>query len=228
MTSASVGLVLVGAGSSRRMGGVDKIWAPLAGRPVAWYSLHTLYPLVQACVLVVRPDCLTRAGMLQSDHPGLRVAPGGSQRQESVSRGLSALPAVELVAVHDVARPLVPASLLIAGVELASIHGAAIPAVPLTDTVKCFDSDGAIVSTIDRRFHRGVQTPQVFRTGELLAAHQDAAERGDAVTDDASLLERAGWTRAHVFDGSPANFKITTEFDLLLARLLVEGEWWSR
>jgi len=218
-----LGLVIVAAGSSRRMGGVDKVWAHLDDHPVVWHSLTRLAPRVEYVVLVVHESRLQEAAAFQSRLPDLRIVPGGVNRQQSVARGLCALPDVDMVAVHDAARPLVPVCLLETGVDLLALCDGAVPVVPLHDTVKRIDGDGNVLSTIDREQLRAVQTPQIFWTEVLGRAHRQAEQRGFAGTDDARLLEVAGY-RVRAFPGSTSNFKITTVGDLERARLLLEQE----
>ncbi|MBV9280857.1 MAG: 2-C-methyl-D-erythritol 4-phosphate cytidylyltransferase [Chloroflexi bacterium] len=219
----SLGLVLVGAGSSRRMEGVDKVWAPLAGRPVVSHSLAELAPLASATVLVVRPEDVRRArAELEGAHPHLTIVAGGDERQDSVANGLAALPLLDAVAIHDVARPLATGDLLRAGIErLAGFHGA-VPGLPVYDTVKVVDLEGRILSTVDRTMLRVVQTPQVFRFDALVEAHRCARIKRWSVSDDAGLLDLARY-RVCVFPGSPTNLKITTSHDLALARFLLEA-----
>lgn len=223
MKHSSLGLVVVAAGSSRRMSGVDKVWAELGTAPVVWHSLAALAPRARASVLVVHPDHLTRASdVLRPRFPDLTIVRGGADRQESVQRGLAALEGISQVAVHDAARPFVPADLLQSGVELLSVCDGAVPVVPLHDTIKRIDAEGNVLATLDRNQLRAVQTPQLFHLDVLRSAHEEARRSGTVATDDASLLEAAGY-RVKTFPGAGGNFKITTADDLRLARLLLEG-----
>lgn len=218
--SSRPGLVIVAAGSSRRMAGVDKVWADLGGHPVVWHSLQALAPLAAHTVLVVSVDRVERArAELDSTTYELTVVAGGAQRQESVARGLAALHDHDVVAVHDAARPFATARLLRSGIELLRECDAAIPALPVTDTVKQVDDRGHVLATLDRAWLRAAQTPQVFRREALVAAHAAQDGAGAGATDDAVLLEAAGLD-VRVFPGQADNFKITTEFDLRLARML--------
>jgi 2-C-methyl-D-erythritol 4-phosphate cytidylyltransferase/2-C-methyl-D-erythritol 2,4-cyclodiphosphate synthase len=127
---------------------------------------------------------------------------------------------VEAIAVHDVARPLADAALLQRGLHALEGFDGVVPAITVADTLKEIYG-AAVVRTVDRRRLRAVQTPQVFRAAALRAAHRRAADAGWSVTDDAQVLEMAGF-RVGVFAGSSANFKITTTDDLLMAQLLAE------
>jgi 2-C-methyl-D-erythritol 4-phosphate cytidylyltransferase/2-C-methyl-D-erythritol 2,4-cyclodiphosphate synthase len=148
------------------------------------------------------------------------IVAGGLRRQDSVSRGLTALPPVQIVAIHDAARPFAEPDLLLRGVELIENCDGAIPGLPVTDTIKLVDELGAIISTVEREPLRSVQTPQVFRCDSLVAAHLFQRSSQRTLTDDASLVEACGG-KVQVFPGQWGNFKITTEYDLELARLLI-------
>ncbi len=220
-TYGRVGAVIVAAGASTRMGGIDKVMAPLGERPLIAHPLLTFEgsPLVDALVLVVSAANLDWArGLVEA--LGLAkvrdVCPGGALRQESVRLGLEALGHCDWVLVHDGARPFVSPRLLEDALMAAQETGAAVPALPLADTVKEVDGD-AVVRTLDRSRLRAVQTPQAFRYDLLLEAHRRASGE---VTDDASLVEAMGIT-VKVFPGSPYNLKVTTPADLELARALL-------
>lgn len=225
MSDASLGLIVVAAGSSRRMGGADKIWEPVAGRPLVWYSLATLTAGADQAVLVVHPDRMAQAhALLTPAFPRLMITAGGPERHDSVQHGLQRLRQVEMVAVHDAARPLVPRSLLTEGRRLLASHAGAIPVVPVSDTIKCIAPSGLVADTLDRSALGAAQTPQLFRATCLREAYRRAAAARWQGTDDASLME---WAEYGVvtFPGDRANFKVTTPLDLEVVRLLVEAGW---
>jgi 2-C-methyl-D-erythritol 4-phosphate cytidylyltransferase len=200
-----IGLIVVAAGSSRRMGGRDKVWEPLHDGPVVARSLRTLAPFVAASVLVVRADQIERATREVGRFvPGLRIVAGGKERQDSVQCGLEVLPPSDVVAVHDGARPLVTADLLTRGVQLLKNYGAAIPVLPIHDTLRRVAGGDVAGETVDRSALRAVQTPQIFQPEALSEAFRAAAAGHEIVT----------------YPGAEENFKITTEFDLRVARLL--------
>lgn len=148
------------------------------------------------------------------------VVPGGSSRQESVRVALVALPRdVDVVLVHDAARPLVPVDLVDA-VAAAVRAGATavVPVLPLTDTVKRVDAGGQVISTVDRDTLRAAQTPQGFRRDVLASAH--AAADGADLTDDAALVERMGGTVTTI-PGSVDAIKVTRPVDLAIAETLL-------
>ncbi len=221
MSAGIAGAVIVGAGASERMRGVDKVFVPLGGRPLILHSLLAFdeCPAIDRIVLVLARDAVERGRALVAES-GLRkvaaVGPGGDRRQDSVRAGLTALGDCEVVAVHDAARPLVTPDLIAAGLEAGRRTGAAVCAVPSRDTIK--QADGRKVQkTLDRGTLWLVQTPQVFRLGLLLWAHEQVT---DDVTDDAAMVERVGGD-VTVFDGTPLNLKVTVPDDLLLAEALL-------
>jgi len=213
--------ILLCAGRGERLGaGVEKALAPLAGRPLFLWSLEALERCAAVDgIVVVGPvrrlqDVLAATGF----GPGKVVAwtEGGRARQDSVARGLRALPAgFDLVAVHDSARALIAPALVARVVADAVTHGAAIAAVPLEDTLKRA-SLGRIEDTVPRAALWRAQTPQVFRREWLEAAHGQARS---AATDDAALVEALGHA-VFITAGDALNFKITTAQDLALA-----GAW---
>jgi len=215
--------IVLAAGSSARMGGVDKLWADLLGRPLVAHSIATLGTLegVRTLVLVgpaPRHDDLTAcAAEAAARGVEVRCVEGGTRRQDSVAAALRAAPDAGWYLVHDGARPFVSAALARRVLEGARRHGAAIPGVPVTDTIKHIDGDGRILATVERASLRAVQTPQGFAGTLLRRAHAEVA--GD-VTDDAAMVEWLGLP-VFVVPGDPANMKVTTPTDLTVARALL-------
>jgi 2-C-methyl-D-erythritol 4-phosphate cytidylyltransferase len=214
------GAVIVAAGSSRRMGGTDKLLAPLGGRPVLAHSIAAFagHPLIHQVVVVSSAANLDAVRALVAElAPHASVVAGGARRRDSVRAGLEALIDCEYVVVHDAARPLVTAAMIDAALEGAHETGAALCAVPVTDTVKRSDPSGRVSSTVTREGLWLAQTPQAFRAELLLRAHRTIEL--DA-TDDAALIELLGEPVKLVM-GSKRNIKITLPEDLALARALV-------
>ena len=221
----STDAVVVAAGASRRMGGIDKLTVPLAGRPLLAWTLEALAasPVVRQLIVVAAAE---RVAELQ-DRPwlralGARVVAGGVRRQDSVQAGVAASDA-ELVLVHDGARPLVTPSLVSRVAEAAMLQGAAIPTLPVDETLKRVAGD-RIEGTVPREGLAAAQTPQGARRELLQRAFAviDPAGSGQ-FTDEAALLEAAG-EPVSVFAGSYHNLKITTPEDLAIAAaLLVAG-----
>ena len=221
---SAVGAIIVAAGSSRRMGGTDKMLVDLEGRPLLLWSVEVMEscPEVGHVVLVAgRGQHLWDVGRLLDAHPHWRkvrtVTVGGPRRQDSVHNGLKVLPPCDWVVVHDGARPLVEPQLISRGLEAAGETGAAIAAVPMSDTVKVVSADRRVQSTLDRATLWQVQTPQIFKRTLLERAHRRVPED---VTDDAAMVERLGLP-VTVYMGSYRNLKVTTPDDLRVAAALL-------
>jgi 2-C-methyl-D-erythritol 4-phosphate cytidylyltransferase/2-C-methyl-D-erythritol 2,4-cyclodiphosphate synthase len=217
MTGAAAGLVdvvVVAAGSSARMAGIDKLQATLLGRPLLAWTLDALRAATstRTLVLVTAPDRVvhmqTAPWVRATD---ARVVAGGPRRQDSVAAGLAAMDA-DVVLVHDGARPLVSPSLVDRVAAATVALGAAIPGWPVVETLKRV-VDGRIVETVDRTGLVAAQTPQGGRRADLLAALAVVGADGREVTDEAALLETLGVPIA-VVDGEADNLKITTPADL--------------
>ena len=220
------GAVLVAAGSASRMGGIDKVMAPLGGTPMIVRTARAFQDCeaIKEIVIVTRQDLiLPITGLCQGMDKVKVVVVGGGSRQESVWLGLNALSkGVELAAVHDGARPLVSGALIDRVVRAAHSYGAAAPAIPVKDTIKV-EQGGMIASTPDRSTLRAVQTPQVFDFDLLRGALQKAEKDGAAVTDDCSAVERLGMN-IRLVEGEERNLKVTTPLDLKIAEMLLEEE----
>ena len=218
------GAVLVAAGSASRMGGIDKVMAPLGGEPMILRTVRAFEDCeaVKEIVIVTREDLMGPIAELCSGFTKIRsVVQGGSSRQESVKLGLLALSKeVRLAAVHDGARPLVSGELIDKVIRAAHSYGAAAPAIPVKDTIKVFEG-GFIAATPDRSTLRAVQTPQVMDRDLLLGALEKAEQEGTALTDDCSAVEHIGM-RVRLVEGEERNLKVTTPLDLKIAELLLE------
>ena len=154
----------------------------------------------------------------------IRVIPGGERRQDSVENALAALASdTEIAVIHDAARPFVSCESIRSVIEAAARHGAATVAIPAIDTILEGDSEGFLQRTPDRSRLWACQTPQAFRVGVIRQAHRMARQEQFDGTDDATLARRAGETVKLVM-GSPSNLKITTPFDLTLARQMLREE----
>ena len=218
------GAVIVAAGSASRMGGIDKVMAPLGGEPMILRTVRAFEDCeaVKEIVIVTRQDLMGPIAELCSGFTKIRsVVQGGSSRQESVKLGLLALSKeVRLAAVHDGARPLVSGELIDKVIRAAHSYGAAAPAIPVKDTIKVFEG-GFIAATPDRSTLRAVQTPQVMDRDLLLGALEKAEQEGIALTDDCSAVEHIGM-RVRLVEGEERNLKVTTPLDLKIAELLLE------
>lgn len=218
------GAVIVAAGTASRMGGIDKVMAPLQGEPMICRTVRTFQncDAVKEIVIVTRQDLILPIQNLCREYGKVKaVVAGGSSRQESVSLGLNALSSkVKLVAVQDGARPLITWEVIDRTVRAAHSYGAAAPAVPVKDTVKVVER-GLVKNTPDRSTLRAVQTPQVFALELLRGALKKAKEDNAEVTDDCSAVERLGMS-VRIVEGDERNIKVTTPMDLKIAQLLLE------
>lgn len=218
------GAVIVAAGSASRMGGIDKVMAPLGGEPVILRTVRAFQETdsIREIVIVTREDLIMPVSDLCAGLDKVKaVVVGGGSRQESVWLGLNALSkGIELAAIQDGARPLVTPALIDRTVRAAHSYGAAAPAIPVKDTIKV-EKSGLIESTPDRSHLRAVQTPQVFDFDLLRGALQKARNDGAEVTDDCSAVERLGM-KIRLVEGEERNLKVTTPLDLKIAELLLE------
>lgn len=218
------GAVIVAAGSASRMGGIDKVMAPLKGEPMICHTVRAFQTCdaVKEIVIVTREDLILPITRACREFPKVKaVVVGGKSRQESVSLGLNALSdKVKLAAIHDGARPLVSWQLIDLTIRMAHNYGAAAPAVPVKDTVKVVEG-GLAKETPDRGKLRAVQTPQVFDFDLIRGALKQAKLDGAELTDDCSAIERMNMT-VRIIDGEETNIKVTTPMDLKLAELLME------
>ena len=218
------GAVIVAAGNASRMGGVDKVMAPLAGEPMILHTVRVFQecPAIREIIIVTREDLLqTIAHLCTAMDKVKAVVVGGKTRQESVHLGLNALSdKVKLTAIQDGARPLVTTELIDRTVRAADYFGAAAPAVPVKDTIKV-EKGGVVASTPDRNSLRAVQTPQVFDFDLIRGALKKAMESGAQITDDCSAVEQMGMT-VKLVEGDERNIKVTTPMDLKIAELLME------
>ena len=216
-----VGAVIVAAGSSRRMGGVNKVLALLGGKPVLVRVIDAFQRcnLIDQVVVVLSQPDLERCRRLVAEQGWSKVTDvcaGGRRRQDSVVAGLGRLSHCLWVVIHDGARPLLTEDLICRGLTEAKETGAAAAAVPVTDTIKVAGDDRLVQQTPPRHNLWAVQTPQVFRFDIIAEAYHRAKQE---VTDDATLVEQLGY-RVKLYMGSYDNIKVTTPDDLVLAEVL--------
>jgi 2-C-methyl-D-erythritol 4-phosphate cytidylyltransferase len=216
-----VSAIIVAAGDSQRMGGVDKMFAPIAGRPVIARVIDTFQKCkrIDQIIVVMSSKNIEECRRLAAAEGWAKVTdicPGGKQRQDSVVEGLKRLKYAGWVVIHDGARPLVTKDLIEKGLEVAKETGAAVAAVPVTDTIKVVGADAIVRQTLLRKNLRAVQTPQVFRIDVIVNTYRHVFSD---VTDDASLVEKAGY-KVKLYPGSYDNIKITTPADLAMAEAL--------
>lgn len=217
-------VVVPAAGAGRRMGGAYKPSLTLAGEPLLLHALRPFLAFPEIVqVIVALPAALVAAppSWLTALDPRVQLVAGGAERGDSVRAALAATqPDVDVVLVHDAARPLVTRAIIERALAAAGAGRSVVAAVPLTDTVQQVDAAGVIVATPDRSRLRAAQTPQAFPRAVLIDAYARAAAEGAAATDDAALVARCG-VPVEVFDGDVANLKVTTPADLVLAEALL-------
>ena len=218
-------MLVAAAGGSTRMG-CPKQTIPLCGEPVLLHTLRALESaaLVDGIVLIARSEDTTAFGTLAQENgigKLLTVVEGGASRQQSVERGLAALPPeTTLVGIHDGARPLVSAALVDTVIAAARETGAAAAAIPVRDTLKRADTAGSITGTVDREGLWRVQTPQVFDRQMYARALAAAKATGQDYTDDCQLLEAAGQP-VRLVPGEETNLKLTAPADVPLAQAIL-------
>ena len=219
-----VGVAVVAAGESRRMGGIDKIFASLGGVPLLAHCLSSFNesPLVHAISIATSRRNIERVRKLAKklDFEKVKcVIVGGERRQDSTFNALRTLEGNEIVLVHDGARPFVDEEMIERAVATARESAAGAAAVPVKDTIKVANSDMTVRETPRRESLWAAQTPQSFRYGLLIEAHTQIAHD---VTDDAAMIEAVGHP-VKLFMGSYDNIKVTTPEDLHIAEAILRS-----
>jgi 2-C-methyl-D-erythritol 4-phosphate cytidylyltransferase len=222
--SSKLGVVIVAAGTSQRMAGINKLFAPLGGKTLLAWSVDTCqrYGLVQQIALVLNDKDLARGQKLKKERGWSKVTlcPGGARRQDSVRQGLRQIKDCDWVMIHDGARPFLTLDLIEDGLKLVGETGAAVAAVPVKDTIKLADSKNLIKETLQRDKLWAAQTPQIFSFDVIIKAYENLAAE---VTDDAAAVERLGY-KVKLYMGHYENIKVTTVEDLALAHIIAR-EW---
>jgi len=222
--------LIVAAGKGTRMGKEGgKQFLPLAGKPVLAHTLISFQQAssIDAIVVVVAEENFEKCLSVIDKHDVMkvdRVVIGGDERQDSVYNGLQAameFGQINLMAIHDGARPLIKPELIDEAVAVLDDCDGAVVGIPAKDTIKLVH-EGYIIETLNRASTWQIQTPQVFRFETLLYAHERAKSEGYYGTDDAVLVERNGG-RIKVVLGSDENIKITTPSDLAIAEAILEA-----
>jgi 2-C-methyl-D-erythritol 4-phosphate cytidylyltransferase len=219
--------VIVAAGRGERFGAGGKILAVVGGRPMLAWSLDAFEQcdVVRDVVIVAGDHTMREIEALigAGSWPKVRqIVPGGAERSASVRCGIEVLAGdVDIVVIHDAARPMVTPVLIARSAEAAGKAGAAIVATPVTDTLKR-SADGALIeSTVDRSTLWAAQTPQAFRCDDL--RHVFEAASADGATDEAMLFERAG-RPVRIVPGSRDNMKVTVPEDLAVVDFLLRKQ----
>lgn len=217
-----VSAIIVAAGSSRRMG-FDKLFAPLSGKPVLWYSLNAFSECeeIDEILVITKADRVAEVEQLVSDESlgkVRKVLVGGSERHLSVWNGLKAIEShgSEFVAIHDGARPLTTPQLIHDCLQMAKERGSACCASPIPDTVKRASSDQVVTESVERTGLWAMQTPQIFASGLILQAYAALMAKHEIVTDEVSAVQKLG-KRIALLENHDWNFKITFPRDLEMA-----------
>lgn len=216
-----IGVVIPAGGSGARMGGSFKPFLELRGQPVLALALqHFLARADVARIVVALPAHIMADPPAWLRNPRISLVAGGAERMDSVRNALASLdPAVELVLVHDAARPLVTPELIQRVIDAAQGGRSAIAALPASDTIHI--TEGSLIqATPERSTLWQAQTPQAFPLAQLIRAHEAALRDGAVGTDDAALVRRLG-AEVVVVPGDPRNIKITRPIDLEIAELLL-------
>jgi 2-C-methyl-D-erythritol 4-phosphate cytidylyltransferase len=216
------------AGRGQRMGlDIEKQFLPLGGKPLLAYTLARFEatPTINRIVVIVPSGretfCYQEIIVPWRLRKVTHIVAGAETRQRSVMAGFSCLDEdVDVVVIHDGARPFVTPALIRAAIDAAVVHGNAVAAIPESDTLKRVSGEGTVIETVDRRNLWRAQTPQAFRRPILQCALAYAAQQNLDATDEASLLESLSWP-VRIFPGSVWNFKVTSPDDLALAELVL-------
>jgi len=215
-----LGVVIVAAGTSQRMGGINKLFASLMRKPLLAWSVDTCegYSSIQQIVLVLNNKDLARGQKLKKERNWSKVALclGGARRQDSVKAGLKQIEDCDLVMIHDGARPFLTSDLIEDGLKVVQETGAAVAAVPIKDTIKLANDERLTGKTIQRDRLWAAQTPQIFSFDVITRAYENLVAE---VTDDATAVERLG-RKVQLYMGDYRNIKVTTTEDLQLARII--------
>lgn len=223
--------IIVSAGKGQRLrAGMKKQFLSLGGKPILSHTLVPFErcPLIRSILVVVGEEdleyCLREVIEPYHYQKVLKIIPGGKRRQDSVKKGVEALPEdTEIIVVHDGVRPFVTPEMIEASIQEATHSGAAVVAVPVKDTIKMANSDGFVLQTLERSSLWQVQTPQAFQATLLRKAYSNSSLEEISVPDDATLVERLG-IKVRLLPGSYSNIKITTQEDLMLAQLILQME----
>jgi 2-C-methyl-D-erythritol 4-phosphate cytidylyltransferase / 2-C-methyl-D-erythritol 2,4-cyclodiphosphate synthase len=224
---ACAALIAAGGEGLRLGGGVRKQFREIAGKTVLRHSLELFLgiPEIRRVVVVLPADSVGRfeRGLTPGEKERVAAVAGGGTRQQSVRNGLAALDPeeIQVVAIHDAARPLVLREVVLETLRAAALGSGAIACAPVKDTVKRAGED-FVEGTLERRTLWLAQTPQTFPLAMILEAHRAAAEDGFSGTDDSALCERLGFP-VRIVPSDPGNLKLTDSSDLAYLEYRLHG-----
>lgn len=220
---SKIGGVIVAAGTSQRMAGINKLFVPLGAKPLLAWSVDTCQrcSLIQQIVLVLNDKDLARGEKLKEERDWSKVTlcPGGARRQDSVREGLRRIRDCDLVIIHDGARPFLTLDLIEDGLKIVEETGASVAAVPVKDTIKLAVDERLVGETLQRDKLWAAQTPQMFSFDVIMRAYENLSAE---VTDDATAVELLGH-KVQLYMGDYRNIKVTTTEDLALARIIAKS-----
>jgi 2-C-methyl-D-erythritol 4-phosphate cytidylyltransferase len=215
-------IIVAGGSGSRMETEIPKQFLELCGKPVLMHTIQVFHDFdPESKIILVLPEdqqlfwkglCLKHSFSLAH-----LVVSGGKTRFHSVQNGLSQIDGEGVIFIHDGVRPLVNRETLGRCLETAQKSGNAIPVLPVTESLRKLEGDQNI--SADRTQYFSVQTPQTFRSEQILEAFQ--LDFDPAFTDDASVAEKAGFS-IHMVEGNRENIKITTPPDLIVAEALLK------
>ncbi|NLM13672.1 MAG: 2-C-methyl-D-erythritol 4-phosphate cytidylyltransferase [Epulopiscium sp.] len=221
-------VIIPAAGRGKRMGSqISKQYLDIGGKPILVHTIEKFdqSPLIHEIIVVTSKEEMeyfkNEIQLKYIFNKALKIVPGGKERQESVYNGLKKISSeTEIVLIHDGARPFVSLEEIGKSVEGARRYGACVIGVKVKDTIKICNEEGYIVSTPKREELWAVQTPQSFQTSIILEAHKKAEEDNFLGTDDATLVERLGYS-IKILEGNYQNIKITTPEDLTIGEAIL-------
>jgi 2-C-methyl-D-erythritol 4-phosphate cytidylyltransferase/2-C-methyl-D-erythritol 2,4-cyclodiphosphate synthase len=225
---AASAVIAAGGTGTRMNSSVPKQFIEISGKPILLHTIESLtaVPEVSQIVIALPPEHIPAAEAMLLRQPmkvEIRCVPGGSNRQESVRRGIGHThPNADIIIVHDAVRPLCERGVMVRVLEAACKRGAAVPGLPATETIQRVSRRGRVLSTPPREELYAIQTPQMFHAGVLKSALERANKEGFLGTDESSVVRWAGHP-VFVVPGSPTNIKITRPLDLDIAAMLISG-----
>ncbi len=227
MNGKKISAVIVAGGKGLRMGSqTPKQFLKLEGKPVIEHTIDSFLEsgLFNKIVIVCNKDYIKDLNFVLSKivtEVEILTSDGGETRQESVYNGLKLITDSDFVMIHDAVRCLVTPDLLDKLALSLDSYNACALGVKVKDTIKIADCDGFISETPDRNSLWQIQTPQCFKTEDIIKFHESAKEKGLTLTDDCALAEECG-QRVKIIEGSDENIKVTTPFDMVLASEIIK------
>lgn len=215
----NVGVIIPAAGSGSRMGGTQKQFLEIGGKPLLQHCIDAFFKVDSVSrIAVALPAEVVRRPPAWMHDRRILFAEGGAQRADSVRAALAVLPAdIDVVIVHDAARPVITTDMIQAVIDVAADGVSVTLALPVTDTLHRVDANDNIAETPDRAQFWRALTPQAFPRAVLEQAFQTVID-SSAATDEAGLVARAGFP-VRVIRGETSNIKVTTPGDVALAEI---------